>query len=113
MAKKKSVSEEIKEEVKVPKTKKEESVSEEIKEEVAAEKPIIEKVESAPLIEKGVVNVEMVNVRAEATMEAPIVTMLAKGTIVTIDPEKSAYDFYKVSSSGVQGFIRKDLIDLV
>ena len=111
MARKKSVSEEIKSEPKI-----EESVVEEVKKEVKKEKPVVERVYDAPLLEKGIINASLVNVRAEAKADAAILTMLPLGTKVTIDPAESTKDFYAVSyvydfAEG-QGFIRKDLLNL-
>lgn len=112
MARKKSVSEEIKAAEPIV----EESVVEEVKKEVKKEKPVVERVYDAPLLEKGIVNASLVNVRAEAKADAAILTMLPLGTKVTIDPAESTKDFYAVSyvydfAEG-QGFIRKDLLNL-
>ena len=107
MARKKSVSEEIKSEPKI-----EESVVEEVKKEVKKEKPGVERVYDAPLLEKGTVNADLVNVRAEANPQSVIVTMLPKDTVVTIDPAESTEEFYAVSFAEGQGFIRKDLLNL-
>lgn len=107
MARKKSVSEEIKSEPKI-----EESVVEEVKKEVKKEKPVVERVYDAPLLEKGTINADLVNVRAEANPQSVIVTMLPKDTVVTIDPAESTEEFYAVSFAEGQGFIRKDLLNL-
>lgn len=107
MARKKSVSEEIKSEPKI-----EESVVEEVKKEVKKEKPVVERVYDAPLLEKGTINADLVNVRAEANPQSVIVTMLPKDTVVTIDPADSTEEFYAVSFAEGQGFIRKDLLNL-
>lgn len=107
MARKKSVSEEIKSEPKF-----EESVVEEVKKEVKKEKPVVERVYDAPLLEKGTINADLVNVRAEANPQSVIVTMLPKDTVVTIDPAESTEEFYAVSFAEGQGFIRKDLLNL-
>lgn len=107
MARKKSVSEEIKSEPKV-----EESVVEEVKKEVKKEKPVVERVYDSPLLEKGTINADLVNVRAEANPQSVIVTMLPKDTVVTIDPAESTEEFYAVSFAEGQGFIRKDLLNL-
>ena len=107
MARKKSVSEEIKSEPKI-----EESVVEEVKKEVKKEKPVVERVYDSPLLEKGTINADLVNVRAEANPQSVIVTMLPKDTVVTIDPADSTEEFYAVSFAEGQGFIRKDLLNL-
>lgn len=107
MARKKSVSEEIKSEPMI-----EESVVEEVKKEVKKEKPVVERVFDAPLLEKGTINADLVNVRAEANPQSVIVTMLPKDTVVTIDPADSTEEFYAVSFAEGQGFIRKDLLNL-
>ncbi len=107
MARKKSVSEEIKSEPKI-----EESVVEEVKKEVKKEKPVVERVYDSPLLEKGTINADLVNVRAEANPQSVIVTMLPKDTVVTIDPAESTEEFYAVSFAEGQGFIRKDLLNL-
>jgi len=108
MAKKKSVSEEIKAVEPII----EESVVEEVKKEVKKEKPVVERVYDAPLLEKGTINADLVNIRAEANPQSVIVTMLPKDTVVTIDPAYSTKEFYAVSFAEGQGFIRKDLLNL-
>lgn len=79
-------------------------------EEVRIERPEPEFVQEGPIFEKGkVANCEKLNVRKSASADAPVVTIIEKGTEVEINPEKSIDEWYAISDGFVMSkFIEKE-----
>ena len=84
---------------------------------VDAPETVVDAPETQPEVKrpkKGVVeNCAYLNVRADGSMDANILTTIRRGTRVQIDESGSTDDFYKIrTASGVDGFCAKQYIDV-
>lgn len=70
-------------------------------------------VEVEKTVVKGVVTVDLLNVRAKPGRETKILSVIKRGAEVVIDETDADEVFYKVTTAtGVEGFCMKDYIDI-
>jgi uncharacterized protein YgiM (DUF1202 family) len=101
--------------VEAPVETKEEEVVNTVIEETPVVAPVVEpetKVEDDELI-GVVIDCVKLNVRAEASVNADVVTEISVGTEVMVDIFESTAEFYKVvTEAGVEGFCMKKFINI-
>lgn len=74
---------------------------------------VIEEPAPEPKEVKGVVaNCSRLNVRKEASADAPVLKIINCDTKVKIDEENSTEEFYKVYTGGIAGFCMKEFIEI-
>lgn len=91
----------------------EETIKEVIEEEtVEAEVEAVEEENTGAVAVAVVTDCAQLNVRQEPNKTAKVVCVIAKGTEVQVDVDKSTEDFYKVSVSGKEGYCVKQFISI-
>lgn len=101
---------------KVEKQLKEEAKKNEFVNQVAplkVEEPETVKEEILDIAVRGIVNCDLLNVRKEPNVDAEVVTMLPKDSVVTISDVNATEYFYKVLVGETEGYCMKEFMAIV